>query len=68
MRSDKHLGKCTEVCKYNSNCICSFGLRNKVGCYLDDDVKKFSNDLYLRVKELVTIEDSKIYVDEVTSE
>ena len=39
MRAEKKLKNCSEVCKYNSYGICSFGLIDIWGCFLDEDVR-----------------------------
>ncbi len=39
MRASRKLEKCTEICKYNISGLCAFGLRDRVGYFLDDNVK-----------------------------
>ena len=39
MKAKKHLDKCTEKeCKYNTSNTCMYGLRNRLGCYLDSEM------------------------------
>jgi hypothetical protein len=56
MRAEKHLDKCDEDCKYASSGICSFGLRNKAGCFLDPGVRKIAADLIVDAKTLNGVE------------
>ena len=59
MRASKHLEHCTEDCKYNTSEVCSFGLRTRVGCYLDSDVREYAAMLFIRARETNSIEAAK---------
>ncbi len=50
MRAEKKLDKCDEDCKYSSSGICAFGIRNNIGCYLDDDVKMIAANIIIDAK------------------
>lgn len=50
MKAEKKLDKCDEQCFYNLQGICAFGLRDRIGCYLNPQVRKIAADIIVDAK------------------
>lgn len=63
MIANKHLGKCTDECKYNTDSTCAFSLRTDIGCFLNSEVRIYAEEYFEKMKDY-SIEYAKRIVKE----